>query len=198
MQSCTQCPACGKQCARVWINTLMYIASVTYYFYPSSKECTTWRIHNRLQRHLLQSLKMEIFTALKNQLVLSMQIFAQQPFRYWGCKLCHQFLPISALCSEKPSIQDPLQFTTWSEVCLSLAHFTLKNCSESGGTVNASAQKHIKWKGSWWITGKLQLQLLFHATQVYSTVIYEDRKNELAHSKKKKNNSYVTVTCNQE
>ena len=29
--------------------------------------------------------------------------------------------------------------------------------------------------------------LLFHATQVYSTVIHEDRKNELAHSKKKKN-----------
>ena len=114
-----------------------------------------------------------------------MQTFAQ-PFRYWGCKLCHQFLPISALCSEKPSIQDPLQFTTWSEVCLSLAHFTLKNCSESGGTINAYTQKHIKWKGSWWITGQLQLQLPFHATQVYSTVIYEDRKNELAHIKKKK------------
>ena len=68
MQSCTQCPACGKQCVRVWINTLMYIASVTYYFHPSSEECTTWRIHNRLHRHLLQSLKMETFLALKNQL----------------------------------------------------------------------------------------------------------------------------------
>ena len=68
MQNCTQCLAYDKQCVLVWINILMYIASVTYYFYPSSKDCTTWRIHNRLHRHLLQSLKMEIFTAIKNQL----------------------------------------------------------------------------------------------------------------------------------